>query len=162
MKTIFSAMTLLTMFASGANASGPTGTVTFQGLGFIEDVNSTCTSDGFAKGNYYTTVYRYRIDSSASVVDAFNVFTERAAFHILANNSTGSLNGATATTNAEIDPYGGLTTNLVGSTSLSIGSAGGLPTASAINLKVVGTIDNFFNNPGCSVVFHSALVARPN
>ena len=162
MKKFGLVIALSALSASSAYASGPTGTVTFQGLGFVEAVNSTCSSIGFAVGDYYTTVYRYRVDSSATVYDAFDLFTQRAAFHILANNSAGSLNGAPATTNAVIDSHGGLSTGLVGSTSLSIASAGGQPTATAINLKLVGTIDNFFNNPGCTVTMHSNLVARPD
>lgn len=162
MKRVASAAALLLLSATSAFASGPTGTKTFFGVGFIEAVNSTCVSDGFAVGGYYTTVYRYKIDSTATVGDALNLFTERAAFHVFPNNSTSSLNGATATTNAELDSHGGLTTGLASTTSLVIGSAGGNPTASAINLKVVGTIDNFFNNPGCSITFHAALVARPD
>lgn len=162
MKSLISALALTALSASSAFASGPTGTKTFQGLGFIESVNSTCASLGFAVGDYYTAVYRYKIDSSATVNDAFTVFTLRAAFHILANNASGSLLGATATTNAALDSHGGLSTGLAGSTSLSIGSAGGQPTATAINLKVVGTIDNFFDNPGCSITIHANMVARPD
>ena len=162
MKTTVSVIAFLVMSASAAYASGPTGTKTFQGLGFVEAVNSTCATDGFAVGDYYTAVYRYRVDSSATVYDAFDLFPLRAAFHILANNASGSLNGATATTNAIIDSHGGLSTGLAGSTSFSIASAGGLATASAINLKVVGTIDNFFDNPGCTVTFHANMVARPD
>ena len=162
MKSTIAAIALSAMFGSSAYASGPTGTVTFQGTSFIEAVNSTCAAVGYAVGDYYSVVYRYRIDSSATVYDAFDLFTARAAFHILANNATGSLNGATATTNALIDSHGGLTTGLAGSTSLSIASAGGKPTASAVNLRLVGTIDNFFDNTGCTVTVHANMVARPD
>ena len=163
MKKMFAAVAFLLGSAPAGFAAAPPGIVSFQGVTFIEAVNSTCSALNYAVGDYYTTVYRYRADPNATpAYDTLTLYTQRSAFHILANNATGSLNGATATTNAFLDSRGGLTTGLTGSTSFSIASAGGKPTASAINLRLVGTIDNFFNNPGCTVTIHTNMVARPN
>ena len=155
------ALSFATLAASNSYAANPPGTVTFSGAGFIYAVNSTCTSLGYSVGDFYTTTYRYKSDPSGPI-DVLAIFSLRSAFHIAANNSTGSLLGSTATTNTYIGTRGGLATGLTGSTNLAIGSAGGNPTATAVNLKVVGTIDNFQDNPGCTITFHADLAARPN
>ena len=151
------AVSFLLLAGSTSYASGPAGTVTFSGAGIIYNVNDTCTSLGYTKGEFYTATYRYKNDPSAPI-DVLDIFTFRTAFHVSANNAFGS----TATTNAYIDSHGGLTTGLSSSTNLAIGSAGGNPTATAVNLKVVGTINDFQNNPGCTITFHADLVARPD
>lgn len=133
--------------------------MTFQGEGFVEAVSATCTSTNEAAvGDFYRVIYRY--NQSSTLNDALLFIGSRSTFYVY--SQSGSLNGPANTTNAYMGSHANFGYNVPGSTNLTIGSVGGLPTAQAINLKVVGTVNDFYATTGCNITFHATLVARPD
>lgn len=147
------------LLASAAHAAG--NGITFQGEGFIEGVNEACTQNGITTGDFYRVVYRYK-NAASDQNDAASFITTIAVFRIYSAATSGSLNGQTATLNTIITGYATLGDEIAGSSNLTIASNGGNATPDAINLKMVGTIDNFLNFTGCTVTFHGNLVRRPD
>ena len=133
---------------------------TFTGDAYIEAANNICTQYDYNVGNFYRVIYHYK-NSDSDSNDSAAFMTPRADFRIKSNAASGSLNGQTTTVNALIDSRVDFYNNLSGASNLVIASAGGLPTATAINLKMVGTIDNFYDIQGCTVTIHANMVRRP-
>lgn len=133
---------------------------TFLGDAFIETANSACTQYSYNVGDFYRMTYHYKNADSDSN-DSASFTSSRSDFLIRSTAASGSLNGQTTTSNALIDSRVNFYNNLDGASNLAIASVGGLPTATAVNLKMVGTIDNFFDIVGCTVTIHAFMVRRP-
>ena len=153
---------VLTLYSHGAEAaqSGPGTTITFQGSTTLESLTDQC-SPYFGVGQEYNIIYRYKF-ASTDPNDALSIITDRSAFRIISADPSGSLNGNVSTNDTNTDRHAGLE-QYASSSNLSIASAGGTnPISSAVNLKVLGTINDFFSVSGCTATLHSLLVLTPN
>lgn len=88
------------------------------------------------------------------------MYANRVAVRIISTNASGSLNSNVATSNTIIDTHANVLTQ-ASSVDLSITSVGGNPTPTAVNLKMLGTLNDFFGVLGCSLTIHGLLVVRP-
>ena len=160
LKRVARSYILLALCDPAAHAAGPGSGITFQGEAFIEAVNQTCTQDSLAVGDYYRVVYRYK-NTASDRNDAAMFITTSAIFRTVSTGVSGSLNGQTATLDTIISGYAILSDDIAGASSLVIASNGGLATPDAIDLEMVGTVDNFLNFTGCTVTIHANMVRRP-
>lgn len=162
MTTPMAIAALLGLGLSTALASGPTGTVTFQGEVFVINAPAACNPDTptatASIGDFYRLIYRF--NQSSSLNDALLFVGSRSTFYLY--SQTGSLNGASNTFNAYFGSHATFTSGISGATNLAITTVGGAAIGDAVNLKIYGTVNDFFGTTGCNITIRSDLVARPN
>lgn len=132
---------------------------TFSGTAVIENTTTQC-SPYFASDGSFNVTYRYK-NVSSDLSDALTFLTDRSVFRVESADLTGSLNGSVQVTQTKIDSRSNLFTAVNDSVNLSISSVGGNPVSSAVNVKIVGTLNDAFVISGCTLTIHALLVLRP-
>ena len=128
----------------------------FQGSSTIESVNDGC-ANAVAPGSFATMFFRYS-NGTAGTADALSIYTPHSLFRITSKDPSGSLNGQFVTANTTDNLAS--RSSATSSVNLSESTVGGNPLSSAINLKVIGTINDYFGIVGCNVQVHGLLVVR--
>jgi hypothetical protein len=158
---------ILALFA-GVSAAQAQVNVTyydFEGRGFVttSPTSAACQADGIVFGSVFTDVYRFTLNP-AIVSDALSFTTgDRATFRI--SSTTGpnfSLNGAVNTNwdyiNTRAFAAGG---PIPSSSDLAVSPFGTTTILQgALNIKIVGTINDFIAISGCTVSYRAALTRR--
>lgn len=153
---ILSAMALV----CSADAAGTGSTVTFQGEAFVIAAPSACGTTATV-GDFYRLIYRAKVASS-DPADAVAFIGSRSEFRILSTSTSGSLNGASTTSNAYFDSHVNFQSGLSGTTSLTFSSfQASVAVQSSTNIKVSGTVTSFFGVSGCDITMRGVLTLRP-
>ena len=149
------AFTTLCVLASQAYAAPRI----YEGNFVVEQLNQACINDGFNVGNYEKIVYAY-FNNTDGDNDALSVITGRAAFRMVVANPGRTLNAPVATNDTVVGGGAGLS-SYTSSSNLAITTVGGNSLATGVNLKIIGSINDFFVKD-CTITIHALLIARPN
>lgn len=128
----------------------------FQGSVTIESVNDGCTG-AVGPGSYATMFFRYS-NNTDGVADALSIYTPHSLFRVSSKDASGSLNGQYVTANTTDNLAS--RSSATSSVNLSESTVGGNPLSSAVNVKVIGTMNDYFGIVGCNVQVHGLLVVR--
>lgn len=128
----------------------------FQGSVTIESVNDGC-ANAVAAGSYATMFFLYS-NNTSGVADAMSIYTPHSLFRFSSRDASGSLNGQYATSNTTDNLAS--RSSATSSVDLSESTLGGNPLGTAINVKVIGTVNDYFGIVGCDVQVHGLLVVR--
>jgi hypothetical protein len=128
--------------------------------------SATCVAAGIAYGDQYTFVYRFVANPVGNITsDALAFNTGRSEWRILPTTARSLNGGPVAITWSGFNRLGNLSTNVgAGNSTMTILSGINMPVnVGTGNMKIVmGQIDNFFNNSGCTIMnLHGAGVAVP-
>jgi hypothetical protein len=139
--------------------------IAFQGVGFVTNnpTSLTCQANNINFGSDYVVVYRFSLNPSADP-DALTFNTGRSTIRITsAQGPNFSLNGPATVNWDYINRYAFYGQLNSSSTNLTIASGLTSPVVSTtVNVRIVGTINDFFAHPGCTVNFHADLALIPN
>jgi hypothetical protein len=138
--------------------------LSFEGAGTILDnpPSTACKAAGYSFGD--TRLVDYRFSLTPSVPDAISFVTQSSVARMVSTQSPNfSLNGASTVNWDQINSRASSVTLIGSSSNLTIQSGlNAAITTSTGNIKIVGTINDFELNVGCTVHYHATLVARPN
>jgi hypothetical protein len=157
---------VLSAFLGLGNAQAQFGVtfVSFEGAGSIVDnpPSSTCQTAGYSFGDTLLVTYRFSLNPSTPDSIAF-IRQTRISRLTSTQSPNFSLNGPSTADWQEINSRPSFVTLTGSSSNLTIQSGLNQPVSTATgNIKMLGTINDFEENAGCTVTFHAALVARPN
>ncbi len=131
----------------------------YEGDLVVEQSNQACINDGFNVGNYNKIIYAY-FNNTDGDNDALSIITGRALFRTVSTDASHSLNGPVAGNDTVVNGSAGLF-SYASSSNLAITTVGGNSLATGVNLKIIGSINDFFVK-NCTITFHALLIVRPN
>lgn len=128
----------------------------FEGSAAIEDVSPGCK--GIIGNHGYESIF-YQYSNNTTINDAILLLPGRSAFRLESSDPSHALNGAVSTNDVSIGSHTTMTT-YVSSSNLSISTVGGNALSAAVNVKILGTINDFLEK-GCTITIHALLIVRP-
>jgi len=148
---------------SNAQAQNGVTFINFQGMSSITDnpPTPTCVAAGYSFGDARVMIYRFTL-TAPTLVDAISFVGQRGVHRIFATQSPGfSLSGSVTADWDWINSRankGSLTPSAVNLSILQ--GIGGPVSATTGNIKIVGSLNDWEGNAGCTVNIRSALSKR--
>ena len=141
------------------------GNIVFQGEDFVTTTSSQCAVEDETVGDFHRVVYRYDPPNTSNDPDSLAFIGTRNANRITPKTGT-SLIGRQSDfligLNSKASVFGEDPT-ITTSSDLSIVPVSPAKTiATATNILITGTIENFFDITGCTVTIRAVLTLRVN